>query len=59
MIQSPVNNPRGTYAPTEQVLAIVIGSNSASAVNSVEFIMQHLGVITSTGTTDFALQTLL
>jgi hypothetical protein len=59
MIQSPVNNPRGTYAPTEQVLAIVIGTNSASAVNSCEFIAQHLGVVTSTGTTNFALQTLL
>jgi len=59
MIQSPVNNPRGTYAPTEQILAIVIGTNSASAVNSVEFIAQKLGVMTATGTQEFLLQTLL
>jgi hypothetical protein len=59
MIQSPVNNPRGTYAPTESVLAIVIGSNSVSAVNSVEFIAQKLGVMTATGTQELLYQTLL
>jgi hypothetical protein len=55
MIQSPVNNPRGTYLPTEQILTIAIGSNSASAVNSVEFIGQSLGLITANGTTQFNL----
>jgi len=60
MIQSPVQpNPRGTYAPTESVLAIVIGSNSASAVNSVEFIAQKLGVMTATGTQELLYQTLI
>ena len=59
MIQSPVNNPRGTYASTESVLAIVIGSNSISAVNSVEFIAQKLGVMTATGTQELLYQTLL
>jgi hypothetical protein len=59
MIQSPVNNPRGTYLPTEQILAFVIGSNSASAVNSVEFIAQKLGIMTSSYTQEFLLQTLL
>lgn len=59
MEQSPVNNPRGTYAPTESVLAIVIGSNSASPVNSVEFIAQKLGVMTATGTQELLFQTLL
>jgi hypothetical protein len=59
MIQSPVNNPRGTYAPTESVLAIVIGSNSASPVNSVEFIAQKLGVMTATGTQELLYQALL
>ena len=59
MIQSPVNNPRGTYAPTESVLAIVIGSNSVSAVNSVEFISQKLGLMTATGTQELLFQTLL
>ena len=59
MEQSPVNNPRGTYAPTESVLAFVIGSNSSSAVNSVEFIAQKLGVMTLTGTQELLYQTLL
>jgi len=55
MIQSPVNNPRGTYLPSEQILTIAIGSNSASAVNSVEFIGQKLGLMTSSGTQEFQL----
>ena len=59
MEQSPVNNPRGTYAPTESVLAFVIGTNSASPVNSVEFIAQKLGVMTATGTQELLYQTLL
>jgi len=56
---SPVNNPRGVYAPTDSVLAIVIGTNSASPVNSVEFIAQKLGVMTATGTQELLYQTLL
>ena len=59
MIQSPVNNPRGVYAPTESILAFVIGTNSASAVNSVEFIAQKLGVMTATGTQELLYQTLI
>ena len=59
MIQSPVNNPRGVYAGTDSVLAIVIGTNSASAVNSVEFIAQKLGVMTASGTQELLYQTLL
>jgi hypothetical protein len=59
MIQSPVNNPRGTYAPTESVLAFVIGSNSVSAVNSCEFIAQKIGLMTATGTQELLFQTLL
>jgi hypothetical protein len=55
MIQSPVNNPRGEYLPTEQILTIAIGSNSASPVNSVEFIGQKLGLMTSSGTQEFQL----
>jgi hypothetical protein len=55
MIQSPVNNPRGQYLPTEQILTIAIGSNSASATNSVEFIGQSLGLMTPNGTTQFNL----
>jgi hypothetical protein len=59
MIQSPVNNPRGTYAPTDSVLTIVIGTNSASATNSVEFIAQKLGVMTASGTQELLYQTLI
>ena len=59
MIQSPVSNPKGTYASTETILAIVIGTNSASAVNSVEFIAQKLGVMTASGTEELLYQTLL
>jgi len=59
MIQSPVNNPRGPYAPTESVLAFVIGSNSSSAVNSVDFIAQKFGVMTSNGTQELSFMTLI
>jgi len=59
MEQSPVNNPRGVYAGTDSVLAIVIGTNSASAVNSVEFIAQKLGVMTLSGTQELLYQTLI
>ena len=44
MIQSPVNNPLGTYTPTMKVLAIAVGTNSASPVNSVNFVMSKVGV---------------
>jgi len=56
---SPVNNPRGVYAGTDSVLAFVIGTNSASAVNSVEFIAQKLGVMTASGTQELLYQTLI
>jgi hypothetical protein len=55
MQPSTVNNPRGEYLPTEEILAISIQSNSSSVVNSVEFIMQKLGVMTSIGTQEFNL----
>ena len=56
---SPVNNPRGVYAGTDSVLAFVISTNSASAVNSVEFIAQKLGVMTATGTQELLYQTIV
>jgi hypothetical protein len=43
--ESTINNPRGTYLPTDKVLAVVIGSNSASATNSVEFVVSKLNII--------------
>ena len=42
--QSTVNNPRGSYQPTDNILAVVIGSNSASAVNTVEFVVNKLNL---------------
>ena len=53
MQQSSVNNPRGTYAPTDEILAFSIGSNSASPVNTVEFVLQKFGIMTSSGTQEF------
>ena len=53
--QSTVNNPKGTYLPTQKVLAIVIGTNSASAVNNVEFVVQKLNIIYDTFTQSLAL----
>jgi len=53
MIQSPVSpNPRGTYASTETVGFFAIGSNSAAAVNSVEFAVSKFGVMLASGTTE-------
>ena len=42
--QSTVNNPRGTYAPTDNILAVVIGTNSASSTNSVELVVNKLNL---------------
>ena len=52
MGQSPVNNPDGNYIPSQQIWFFVIGSNSASPVNSVEFVLQKMGIITSNSTTE-------
>ena len=56
---SPVSNPRGTYGPTESIMFFSIGSNSASAVNSVECVVQKFGVITPIGTQEFQFAPLL
>lgn len=42
--ESTVNNPRGIYAQTDKILAVVIGSNSASPINSVEFVVNKLNL---------------
>jgi hypothetical protein len=44
----------GPFDPTELILFFAIGSNSASAVNSVEFAVSKLGIMTPTGTQEFA-----
>ena len=55
MIQSPVVNPRGSYLSSEKILAFTISSNSSSPTNSVEFVIQKLGVITANTTQELVL----
>jgi hypothetical protein len=56
---SPVGSSNvGAFAPSEVILAFTIGSNSASAVNSVEFCVSKFGVMTEEGTQEFQLQAL-
>jgi len=52
MYPSTVNNPRGTYLGSQTVEFFSIGSNSASAVNSVEFAISKFGIMTNSGTTE-------
>ena len=44
----------GPFDPDELILAFVIGSNSSSVVNSVEFCVAKFGVMTANGTQEFA-----
>ena len=56
MILSPVQpNPRGEYLPTEQVLAVAVGTNSGSAVNQVNFIMSKVGICLAQGNQELIL----
>ena len=56
MILSPVApNPRGEYLPTEEVLAIAIGTNSTSPVNQVNFIMSKVGICLEQGNQELIL----
>jgi hypothetical protein len=41
---STVNNPKGTFAQTDNILAVVIGTNSASTTNSVELVVNKLNL---------------
>jgi hypothetical protein len=59
MTPSTVQNPRGTYGPTETIMFFAIGSNSASSVNSVEVVVQKFGVMTPSGTQEFQFAPLL
>jgi hypothetical protein len=40
----------GAFAPTEVILAFAIGTNSAAAINTVEFAINKFGIMTPTGT---------
>jgi hypothetical protein len=52
---STVNNPRGTYAQTDTILAVVIGTNSASVKNNVELVVNKLNLIYSNFTQSYLL----
>ena len=52
---STVNNPRGTYSQTDNILAIVIGTNSASPTNSVEFVVNKLNIVYMDNTQSYLL----
>jgi hypothetical protein len=41
---STVNNPRGSYLPTDTILAVVIATNSTSVKNSVELVVNKLNL---------------
>jgi hypothetical protein len=49
MEQSTVNNPRGEYLPTEEVLAVSVGTNTGSPLNQVAFIMSKVGICLEQG----------
>ena len=53
--QSTVNNPKGTYAQGDKILAVVIGTNSASATNSVELVVNKLNLIYANFTQSYLL----
>jgi hypothetical protein len=56
MILSPVApNPKGEYLPTEEVLAISVGTNSISSVNQVNFIMSKVGICLAQGNQELIL----
>jgi len=44
----------GPFAPDEEILAFSIQSNSASAINTVEFCVSKFGVMTYSGTQEFS-----
>jgi hypothetical protein len=41
---STVNNPRGSYLPTDNILTVVIGTNSGASLNSVELVVNKLNL---------------
>jgi hypothetical protein len=53
--QSTVNNPKGTYSQGDKILAVVIGTNSASATNAVELVVNKLNLIYANFTQSYLL----
>ena len=46
---------RGDYAPTEEILAIGLGSNSASAIDTQNWVISKLGVCVEAGNCEYLL----
>ena len=42
--QSTINNPRGVFSQSDNILAITIGTNSASLLNTVELVVNKLNL---------------
>ena len=43
--ESTINNPRGSFLPTDKILAVTIGTNSTSPINSVELVVNKFNLI--------------
>jgi hypothetical protein len=54
-IQWVTGTTRGTYSQGDKILAVVIGSNSANAVNSCQFVVNKLNLIYSNFTQSYLL----
>lgn len=55
MASSTVNNPKGNYQDDQQILFISFQTNSASALNNVNFVCNKIGMITDNFSTEFLL----
>jgi hypothetical protein len=55
MVQSSVNNPRGTYLDTDEILFIAFSTNSISSLGSVDFSLGKIGMITPTYSCEYLL----
>jgi hypothetical protein len=55
MSVSPVNNPRGDYQDDQQILFISFQTNSSSALNNVNFVVNKIGMITDNYSTEYLL----
>jgi hypothetical protein len=55
MSPSTVQNPKGDYQDNQQILFIAFGTNSASALNNVDFSVSKIGMITPNFSAEFLL----
>jgi len=54
-VQWVAGTTHGTYSQTDKILAVVIGSNSASAVNSCQFVVNKINLIYANFTQSYLL----